>query len=276
MVSVPFSDHCEPLVDTAEEFNFLVDYLRADMEHRDWKYLEIRPVNGRFERGEQAAGFCPASSFYLHRIDLRPSLEEIFGSLDKDSVQRRIQRADRAGIAYGTGRSEGLLEEFYRLLVQTRGRHRLPPQPYTWFHNLADYMGEALGIRLAYKDGRAIGAVLTLRFRKTVYYKYGCSDAKYHNLAAMPALLWKTIQESKANGLEELDLGRSDQDNKGLVAFKDHWTQEHSQLVYWRYPVTSRLTATEGWRLKLIKRAFAYMPKRLRISAGQLMYRHIG
>ena len=276
MVSVPFSDHCDPLVSSAEEFDFLVNYLRADMEHRDWKYLEIRPVDGRFEGGRQAAGFYPASSFHFHRVNLRPSLGEIFESLDKDSVQRRVQRAERADLSYETGRPEELLREFYGLLVQTRGRHGVPPQPYNWFRNLTDCMGDALQVRVAYKDQLPIAAVLTLRFRKTVYYKYGCSDAKYHKLGAMPALLWKTIEDSKANGSEELDLGRSDYDNKGLVAFKDHWTHNRSRLIYWRYPMTSPLAATEGWKLKLIKGVFAIMPERLRISAGHLMYRHIG
>ena len=276
MVSVPFSDHCEPLVESPDEFNFLVNYLRADMEHRDWRYLEIRPVEGRFEGKEQETGFRPTSSFYLHRVNLRPSLREIFDGLDKDSVRRRIQRAERAGMAYKCGRSPELLRDFYNLLVLTRGRHHLPPQPYAWFRNMVDCMGEALEIRVAYKDVLPIAAVLTLRFRKTVYYKYGCSDARYHNLAAIPALLWRTIQESKAGGSEELDLGRSDREDKGLVAFKDHWTREHSQLVYWRYPVSSRMPAGKGWKLKLIKQAFACMPNRLLISAGHLMYRHIG
>jgi hypothetical protein len=276
IVSLPFSDHCEPLVDTAEEFDFLLNYLRAEMEHRDWRYLEIRPVNARFESREHEAGFGPASSYYLHRVDLCPSLSEIFDSLDKDSVQRRIQRAERADIVYKSGRSDELLGEFYRLLVQTRGRHHLPPQPFAWFRNLVDCLDEALEVRLAYKDSVAIGAVLTLRFRKTVYYKYGCSDARYHKFAVMPALLWKTIEESKANGSEELDLGRSDYDNKGLVAFKDHWTQEHSKLVYWRFPATRPPTTGEDWKLKLIKQAFACLPAIVRIGAGQLIYRHIG
>ena len=153
LVSLPFSDHCEPLVSNRDELNLLIKYLRQDRERHDWAYLEIRPVNEQFENAGLEAGFRPARSYYLHRLDLRPSLDEIFHSLHRNSVQRRIQRANRADIVSKSGRSEELLKDFYSLLVLTRGRHHLPPQPYIWFRNLLDSMGEALEMRLASNTG---------------------------------------------------------------------------------------------------------------------------
>ena len=276
IVSLPFSDHCQPLVSTADELDFLLSCLQAEMEHRDWKYIEIRPVDGQLDRKGQEDNFRPASSYFLHRLDLRPSLDVVFQSLHKDSVQRRIRRAERAGITCKCGKSEEMLRDFYNLLVLTRGRRHLPPQPYAWFRSLVDCMGGALDMRLAYMGDLAIAAVLTLRFRNTVYYKYGCSDAKYHNLGAIPTLLWRTIEESKAAGFELFDLGRSECEDKGLVAFKDHWTREHSQLVYWRYPAPSRPCSRQSWKLKIAKRVFARMPNRLLPFTGRLIYRHIG
>ena len=276
MVSLPFSDHCDPLVDSTEELDLLLNYLRADLESRGQRYLEIRPVNGRFEKMGHDVGFFPANQYYLHRLDLRPSLNEIFQGLHKSSVQRRIQRAERAGIVCKRGRSEEVLRDFYNLLVLTRRRHHLPPQPYIWFQNLVDYMGEALQIRLAYRDTLPIAAVLTLRFRDRTYYKYGCSDIRFHNLGAMPALLWTAIQESKAVGSVEFDLGRSESQNKGLLAFKNHWSRDRAKLVYWRYPASGLLPLTEGRKLRMVRRAFSYMPNRLLAATGRLIYRHIG
>ena len=34
LVSLPFSDHCEPLCDSAEDLNFLIRYLQTALEHR--------------------------------------------------------------------------------------------------------------------------------------------------------------------------------------------------------------------------------------------------
>ena len=133
------------------------------------------------------------------------------------------------------GQSEDLLKDFYKLLVRTRARHDLPPQPYEWFQNLIDCLGDTLTIRLAYKDATPVAAILTLRFRDSVFYKYGASDVRYKHLGAMPLLLWMAIRESKSTGAKEFSLGRSDEDNAGLITFKNHWTRS-TPLVYWRYP----------------------------------------
>ena len=83
---------------------------------------------------------------------------------------------------------------------------------------------------MASKDGRPIASILTLSFKKTMVYKYGGSDAAHHPLGGMPFLFWRAIQEAKAQGIEELDLGRSDLDQPGLIAFKDHLGATRSDI----------------------------------------------
>src|SRR5712691_7118001 len=87
LVSLPFSDHCEPLVEGPEEF----DELRLFVEHigkgQGWKYVEIRPLSPTLEF---EGGFQRAKTFYLHRLDLRPTLDALLRSFHKESVQRKI------------------------------------------------------------------------------------------------------------------------------------------------------------------------------------------
>ena len=111
----------------------------------------------------------------------------------------------------------------------------------SWFQNLSDYLGENMKIRIASKDGQPIAGMLTLLISSRWTYKYGCSDARYHNLGGMAFLFWKTIQEAKRSGLEELDMGRSDLESAGLVTFKEHWGAERMTLKYWRYPASDDL-----------------------------------
>jgi hypothetical protein len=276
MVSLPFADHCEPLFDSWRDLHFVMEYLQADLQHRDWKYIEVRPVNGSFCQEGEEMGFRPAKRYCLHRLDLRPDLDQLFRSLHRNSAQRRVRRAERAGVVHKRGRSLKLLKDFYDLLVLTRGRHHLPPQPYRWFRNLVDCMNDALEIRLAYEAQTPIAAILTLRFRNTLYYKYGCSNAKFKHLGGMPFLLWKTIEESKTAGAEEFDLGRSESDNKGLIAFKNHWAQGPTKLAYWRFPASDTLAFMETWKLNMAKRVFACIPDGLLAATGRLIYRHIG
>jgi hypothetical protein len=276
LVSLPFSDHCEPLCDSVQDLNFLIRYLQTALEHQEWKYLEIRPINVSIGQSGDGIGFMPAVTHSLHILDLRPDIGEVFRRLDKDSVQRRIRRAERASLVEKSGRSDDLLKEFYALFVTTRARHRLPPIPYAWFRNLVHYQGEALEIRLAYKDGIPVAGILTLQFRDVVYYKYGCSDAQFNKFGAMPWLLWKAVAAAKSNGAIELDMGRTEEGNAGLLAFKNRWVSQPKPLVYWKFPGTSSFVAEDGWKLRMAKRIFSYMPDRLLTITGKLIYRHIG
>ena len=130
--------------------------------------------------------FRPCSSrvnrYCLHAIDLQPSIGAIFRNLHKNSVQRKIRRAEREGLAYEEGNSERLLGYFYKLLVVTRKRQHLPPQPLKWFRSLMATFGANLKIRVAFKNGVPIASILTLNHKNTVTYKYGCSDARLHPL----------------------------------------------------------------------------------------------
>jgi hypothetical protein len=277
LVSLPFSDHCEPLFDSAEEVNFLILYLQATLKRKQWKYLEVRPINVNFGQTDNGVGFVPTATYFLHTLDLRPDLDNVFRNLDKDSVQRRVQRAQQAGLIEKRGTSDDLLKEFYRLLVITRHRHHVPPPPYAWFRNLIHCQGEALEIRLAYQSETPIAAILTLRFKDIVYYKYGCSDARFNKFGAIPWLLWNAIAAAKSNGANEFDLGRTEENNAGLLAFKNHWVRNPKQLVYWRFPEGSHsFDSVDDWKLKMAKRAFSHMPSGLLTITGKLLYRHIG
>lgn len=272
LVSLPFSDHCEPLLNESGDCLEFVNWTRAECRRRRWKYVEMRPLSS----DSSACNSLVAShSYWFHTLDLKPSLEEIFRRLHKNSVQRRIQRAEREHLVYEAGRSEQLFDDFYRLLLITRRRHLMLPQPRTWFQNLMAWMGQDLTIRLARKDGVPIGAILTLRHGNTVVYKYGCSDEKLHHLAAMPFLFWKLIEESKAAGTERIDLGRTDIENEGLTTFKDRFGTTRKHLTYFRYPenTESSLTAAD---LTATRRVFSALPSVVLLWAGRLLYRHIG
>lgn len=276
LVSLPFSDHCDPLCDSPDEISFLIRYVQTALEHEDWRYVELRPVNGDFGPRTRGAKFQPSTRFLLHRLDLQPELEELFRRFDKDSVQRRIRRADRAGLVETTGRSEDLLRQFYSLFVLTRGRHRLPPIPYAWFRNLIRYLGERLEIRIAQRNNMPIAAILTLRFRNIVYYKYGGSDARFSQYGATPWLLWRAVADAKLGGAAEFDMGRTDEDDVGLLSFKNHWVPHPQQLVYWKFPEPSSIDSPDNWKMKLAKQVFSCMPNSLLTLTGRLIYRHIG
>ncbi len=274
MVSLPFSDYCEPLCDSAE-FNVLVRYLQSALDHQDWKYLEIRLIDGCLSRGAEAAGFRIKDKHLLHRVDLQSSLADLLRTFHEDSVQRRVRHAERAGLVERIGRSERLLKDFYGLYLLTRQRQILPPQPYKWFQNLLQCMGESLEIRTAYKNEVPIASMLTLRCRGVVYYKYGCSDAHFNYLDATPFLVRRALYEANSSGATEFDLGGMEMDNIGLISFKNKWARETQALSYWKFPGSPSDFVRSEWKMKLLRGVFSLVPNRLLTATGRLLYRDI-
>jgi hypothetical protein len=272
LISLPFSDHCDPLVETEQDFEFLVDALKRKLEAGNAKYLEMRPI--AWPEGP-SPGLKNSDTFCFHQLDLSPSLDAIFSGFHKDCVQRKIRRAEREGLTYDEGTSDSHLARFYDLLVASRRRQQLPPQPRAWFRHLIAALGDQLKIRIASKAGRPVASILTLRFKDTLVYKYGCSDKESNNLGGMPLLFWRSIQEARAAGMARFDLGRSDWENAGLIAFKDRWGATRSTLEYRISSKTPVRAAGSDWQVQMAKRIFGHMPNAFLPLAGSLVYRHL-
>jgi hypothetical protein len=269
VVSLPFSDHCEPLLRTNEDLARLRSALVKDLEASKAKYIEIHSID---PTGIPPNDFRRADSFCLHQLDLRAKPEVLFQGFHKDCVQRKIRRAQREKLLYEEGTSESQLLRFYELLVMTRRRQRLPPQPLAWFRNLIACMGPKLTIRLASKDGRAVAAILTLQYKDTMVYKYACSDSRFHKLGGVQLLIWKAIEAAMRGELSNFDLGRSDWNNPGLIAFKDRWGSSRSAVTSWRCGSQPALSSGQVQIARLI---LGTLPTAVLPLVGSLLYKHL-
>jgi CelD/BcsL family acetyltransferase involved in cellulose biosynthesis len=275
LVSLPFSDHADPLLDDPGELPGLLAFLKCGQAERRWRSIELRPPDNP-STPTSWPDFHDGRRYFLHRLDLRASLIDLFSGLHKDSIQRKIRRAEREGLVCQVGRSETQLNIFYKLTVVTRRRQGLPPPPLAWFRNVLACLGERALIRVVFAGDRPIAAILTLQFKDTMVYKYGCSDARFHSLGGMPFVLWRTITDAKRLGDTELDLGRSDPGNVGLTTFKERFGAVRSVLTYKKYPDPGLQAVGAAWAEGAAKQVFGVLPERLQIAAGRLIYPHIG
>lgn len=118
LVSLPFSDHREPLVKEPGQEHVFLARLEETVQREHLRYIEIRTTQP-FD-----------------------ALATLFHRLHRSSTQRKIQRALKEGLEYQEGHSDSLLSAFWDLLVLTRRRHHLPPQPASWFRNLIDCLAK--------------------------------------------------------------------------------------------------------------------------------------
>src|SRR6266849_6757442 len=135
LVSLPFSDHCQPLADDPAVLETFLEYLDGQVRQKKYNYAELRPLTAFDPAMEAASRVSIDSSFCMHMLDLRQTEEALFKAFHKNHVQRKIARAKKEELKIETGRSDKLLADFFRLMMITRRRHGLPPQPIAWFRN---------------------------------------------------------------------------------------------------------------------------------------------
>jgi Acetyltransferase (GNAT) domain len=273
LVSLPFSDHCEPLVESPEHLQALLLPAQQELRDKKIKYIDIRPLSLSFTEA-----FQNAESYFLHLLDLRPTQDELYKKLHGDSIRRKIQRAEREKLTLEVGSSETMLAEFYNLHIITRQRQELPPHPLAWFRTVLASLGDDAKIRIAKKDGVAIASIFTLAHKQKMVYKYGCSDSHSHNLGGMQFLFWHLIRDSKERGFVELDFGRSEPSNTGLVTFKDRYGGKRELIRYLRYPARQPVApdAKPSSTKLLAGKVFARCPHTILRLAGNLLYPHVG
>jgi hypothetical protein len=276
-VSLPFSDHCEPLVEHFDQLQGLLSDMPVWLRNERLRYIEIRPTFALTGLGTHWQSW---NTYCLHQLDLQPDLNTLFKNCHKSSTQRKIARANRDGLTYQEGRSQPLIDVFYDLFLLTRRRHHAPPPPKIWFNNLAQCFGDRFKIRVACSGQKPIAAIVTLRHKDVLVYKYGASDIRFHNFGGMQFLMWKTMEEGKREAARILDLGRSAVDNAGLLTFKDRLGASRATLNYFKVSFSedanADFTSPTSWSGKAAKGLSSLLPDRLFRWAGQRLYRHIG
>jgi lipid II:glycine glycyltransferase (peptidoglycan interpeptide bridge formation enzyme) len=270
LVSVPFADYCDPLVERSDALSALCAFLRDRCDRDRWSYIEMRP--GSLPKPLDG-GFQPVDAYDWHNVDLRQESQTLWHRLHSSCVRRKIRRAEREALRYEEGRSPVLVSVLYELVRAARRRHGVPPTPRGWFRNLVAALGEDATIRIALKDDRPVAGIMTLRSGPNVIYKYGGSLSRFHHLGGMAALLWRAIQDAQQSGAEKFDLGRSDRDQVDLATFKDRWGSERTSLTYYRYPARCHVARRH---LDVTRPLFARMPAGLLGFAGRFLYRHVG
>jgi lipid II:glycine glycyltransferase (peptidoglycan interpeptide bridge formation enzyme) len=272
-VSLPFSDFCEPLADSEEDFRALLSECMAVAKERGWRYLELRGGED-FLKNEEAF-----ESILTHDIDLDRSESDILRSF-RDSTRRNISKAQKEGVSTVHDTSLDGVRRFYRLHCLTRREHGLPPQPWSFFRNLWRLTidkGEGF-VTLAMHEGKPVSANLYLLHGSKALYKYGASDKSRQQLRPSNLTMWEGIRKCRERGCTTLNLGRTEAHHTGLLQFKRGLGCLERTLRYYRFDVkTGRFIAGSGdTGAGLAARVFSRLPVSCLKIIGGLSYRYAG
>ena len=272
ILTLPFSDYCDPLVDS----------------HQHWQRL-VAPILdlGAPVRFRTLRSACPNTDprFNLtgtslwHSADLRRPEKQIWESL-RDNARQNIRKAERSGVVVREGRTLEDVRIFYRMHSELRKeKYRMFAQPFSFFEHIhaAFAANDGLVVLLAEQDRVAIAGILFIVHGDTIYYKFNASA----DTALRPndLLVWTGMRLGQRLGVAHLDFGVSDVDQPGLVRFKRKFATEERTVSYssWLPPGHHDQRADEAGRLLSKLTDVLTSPdidNRVTRSVGDVVYRY--
>lgn len=269
LVSMPFTDACEPLATNDRSRTELILKLQIWRRKQHARQLEVR-----WPLPEEPGVFAGATyAFHVTSLDRDP--EAVFHRFKKTQVQQCIYRAQKLGVEVTRATSWQDMRAFYRLHLMTRHRLGTPVQPLRYFRLLWErLLMQGFGFLLLARAGEQLvaGAVF-LNWNGSLIYKYSASDAEYWKFRPNNLLLWEAIRWGCENGYRVFDWGRTDLGNRGLREFKNGWGSTEREL---HYSVLADLACSSPARIPQgdLTRVIQRSPTWLCRLIGELAYRY--
>lgn len=273
LVSLPFSDFCEPLFNSFNDSEILKKLIFDYCKENKLSYIEFRTSDIKFP--------FETEQFRMdlrHVLNLKLNESELKHNLS-DNNKRNIKSVVNEGLLIKEDNSLSSLISFYNLQSITRKKHGLPPQPRSFFNSIFRYIiSENKGkIFSAYLNNKPIASQIFFTFGEKVLYKFGASIN--HNLpkGTNHLLMWEAIKKFSEEGYKELDLGRTETNHVGLRRFKLGFGAEERIIYTTRYNFQTNSfesfnSKTNGFYNHIFKHTPLYILKMI----GNTLYKHIG
>lgn len=229
LVSLPFSDFCDPVIADDEEWHALTNGLFDDTRRFDLKCVHsIAPLHD--------PRLTTVGRARWHAVAVDRGEAEIWRGLHQ-SARRAIRKAGSAGVTVEYGKSEADLRDFFELHLRVRrSKYGLLAQPYEFFTNIWEqFLGQDRGVLiLAKMDDRPVAGCLFLEWQDTLYYKFNASDRDFLPLRPNDRVLWEGLKYARERKLNRMDFGLTDWDQEGLIQYKRKYATEERTITMLR------------------------------------------
>jgi hypothetical protein len=270
-VMLPFADLCPPMASDAAAYGSVFTEAVQCGRERGWKYLEFR--GGRKWMQDAKASVA----YYAHTLDLSAGSDKLFGRFDSPT-RRAIRKAEREGVRVEVSNSSQAIQIYYTLHCETRKKHGVPPQPFSFFQNLFWHLiaKEAGVVVVAWHRSVPIAAAVFLHHGRQAIYKFGASNGAFLSLRGNNMVHWEAIRWYANQGFSSLHFGRTSFGNEGLRRYKAGWGSEETTLEYFRYSIPKQAYIVDPDRSEGgYKRFLSLLPGPLFRLAGRMLYRHL-
>jgi len=270
---LPFSDFCDPLFTSADQWPLLIASLLATGQRIDLRCMQT-------DAARMDQHFNLVHEALWHGVSLQCDQDRLWGRL-RSSARRNIRKARAAGMVVHQAETEQDLRAFHRLHVGVRKRkYSLLAQPYSFLRGLwTEFLEPGAGrLLFAALDGEIVAGSLFLDWKGATYYKLGASNPDYLPLRPNDLILWTEIVGAASRGSHLLDLGLSEPSQEGLVRYKRKYATSEKVVSFLRHEPNA-VTASEREARRLLDKITELfvddaVPDTVTERAGAMLYRY--
>lgn len=221
--SLPFS-HVMPDLELKKSQNFKEQLLKFGVNEFNY--------HGKID-AEIFKQYCINS---IIKIDLKSfeSSNTLFTKLNKDSIQRKINKASKSGFKVELLNDIKDYKNFQEIQSETRKRQGSPTYPNNFFINLKKHLKDYINLFGIYHNGKLISGIITFNYNKYAVYAYGASESneEYYKLGVNQLCMWESIKFAKENNNSIYDFGSTPNHHHSLMEYKLKWASYKEDLIY--------------------------------------------
>jgi len=274
IVSVPFCDYLDPVIDDAAQWHQLVDPL----VDRGLPF-QLKVLDANAPRADTR--FAHVDELAYHCTNLERSEDDLLAAFNRHARQN-VRYAERNGVTVRFGTDLDDVRQYYELHRRTRKyKHSLLAQPVSFFENIWKQFAPTDGVVIGFAEheGDVIASAFYLVWDNVWYFKFSASIFERSGVRPNEKLAWESMRLAMSRGCVSYDWGVSDLDPPGLVQYKRKLGTEERRMTVLRHtpegysnPHAAEIKPLLGELTGLLTRDD--VPDDVTQRAGELLYRY--
>lgn len=209
-------------------------------------------------------------------LDL-PEASDLLWKKIGDKARNQVRKAERAGLEVQWGRDQAT--DLYSIYAENMGRLGTPVHARAFVDGILAAFGDQADVLTVRLQGRAIAAMLVLKFGDVWIDPIASSLAEFRNLNPNMLLYWEALQQAVAAGARRFDFGRSQRES-GTYKFKRQWGAMEFLLNYHSYENGVQVASAStdiyrGSKAAMFAKVWSRLPGRVQLMLGPKIRRYI-